>query len=697
MDAPFNPFQAWLQHPLSTQSLSFYQVVGLSDFEERTDKITAACDKAIAAVRACKPGSQARLWARFLDVLQQIKSILTSADKRASYDKKLKAKSAQAFITLATLTESAKPAAEKPAAEKPTIEKPAAKPIAEAKPTSPSVAANESVSELLPPSADLPPEADSPSAVVPMAPVMPVDPAANPYPGYGQPGAYPQAPAGYGVPGYPAPYPQPGYPQAGYPQQQMPYGQPGYPQAYGQPAYGQPAYGQPGGYPQAPYGQPAYPQGAYPQPGAPWQQQPAQSGPYPGYQGVPGGEYAAMGAPVASAEPAVAPISTVKSSIARRKGSNRSKGITLLVCSTLLLLTAGGGIYWVLNQGTPKETVQKGGDSNTNPSGTGNDNKNSQPNSTPTGIDNEKTTATNNKKNNTATSDTEKSTGSSDEAMTPEKSAIEVEEPGEEMTSEMPAEETTSEEETPAEEMTTEEGMPEEKMPSDGMPTEEMTSEEDPDGEEAMAKPSTDSTEEPAEEMVSGEPLTEEELAELSKLLNQAKSAMAKFEFAKLDEIVPAAEKLARTPETKGFVDRLSNLATNAAECRAAIVEAIRALKGGDEVELKNTAKTRFSVVEVAENKFTIFMSGQRRSFTYDNLPLGLAMGLADRRLSTSDPSNLARKGAYLGLMYWADSSVPKPLQEAKKMFSEAKLGGVSTDDLEAVLDDDYDALKATK
>ena len=39
----------------------------------------------------------------------------------------------------------------------------------------------------------------------------------------------------------------------------------------------------------------------------------------------------------------VTPISTVKSSIARRKGSNKSKGIALLVCSTLLLIRTADG------------------------------------------------------------------------------------------------------------------------------------------------------------------------------------------------------------------------------------------------------------------------------------------------------------------------------------------------------------------
>lgn len=691
MDAPFNPFQVWLQHPLSTQSLSFYQLVGLNDFEGQTDKIAAACDKSIAKVRACKPGSQARLWARFLDILQQVKAILTNPEKRASYDKRLKAGAPQAFITLAALTEAAKSGdKEKASNGKGGAEKPAANPAAE---SATAVAApSESVSDLLPPSADLPPEADAPTAETPAAPVMPVDPAAQPYPAYGQPGAYPQPPAGYGAPGYPgaysqAGYPQPGYPQAGYPQAgypqaQMPYGQPAYGQPpYGQPAYGQSPYGQPG-YPQAAYGQPAYPQ-----PGAPWQQAPA--GAHPGYPGAPGQEYAmgspamatpvmgvpAMATPAMPAEPAIA-IAEEKSSLTERKGKSRSKGIAVAICATLLLLTAGGGVFYVLNQGKPTETVQNGDDNKTSTTDDGN--KNNQWKTDPVGPSGD------NAKNQVADSG-KSSTDTATETTKPEESTTEEEMPSEETTSEMPAEEMTTEEETPAEEATSEEEMPAEEMTTEKEPTEAM-------------KPATgDATEEPAEEMISGEPLTEEELAELSKLLNQAKTAMTKFDFPKLDEIFPAAEKLAHTAETKGLVDRLSTLAMNAAECRAAIVESIRALKGGDEVELKNSAKTRFSVVEVAENKFTIFMSGQRRSFTYDNLPMGLAVGLADRRLSTTDPSNLGRKGAYLVLVYWADRTSPKPLQAAKEMFNEAKLGGVDTDDLLAVLDDDYDSLKGKK
>lgn len=389
----------------------------------------------------------------------------------------------------------------------------------------------------------------------------------------------------------------------------------------------------------------------------------------------------AMAAPAIPAEPSIA-IAEEKSSLTERKGKSRSKGIAVAICATLLLLTAGGGVFYVLNQGKPTETVQNGGDDN-KASTTDDGNKNDQWKADPVGPsgDNAKNQAADSGKSST---DTATETMKPEES-TAEESTTEEEMPSEETTSEMPAEEMTTEEETPAEETTPEEEMPAEEMTTEGEPTEAM-------------KPATgDATEEPAEEMISGEPLTEEEMAELSKLLNQAKAAMTKFDFPKLDEIFPAAEKLAHTAETKGLVDRLSNLAMNAAECRAAIVESIRALKGGDEVELKNSAKTRFSVVEIAENKFTIFMSGQRRSFTYDNLPMGLAVGLADRRLATTDPSNLGRKGAYLVLVYWADRSSPKPLQVAKEMFNEAKLGGVDTDDLLAVLDDDYDSLKPKK
>ncbi|MDT4893029.1 MAG: hypothetical protein QOE97_2064 [Pseudonocardiales bacterium] len=121
-------------------------------------------------------------------------------------------------------------------------------------------------------------------------------------PGYGQP-PYGQPPNGqqpqYGQP----PYGQPGYGQP-------PYGQPGYGQPpYGQPPqYGQPPYGQPPQYGQPPYGQPGYGQPQYGQyPGGYGQpQQGYQGGPMPpqsvaygvpaGWDPVPGGRNASMGA-----------------------------------------------------------------------------------------------------------------------------------------------------------------------------------------------------------------------------------------------------------------------------------------------------------------------------------------------------------------------------------------------------------------
>lgn len=388
---------------------------------------------------------------------------------------------------------------------------------------------------------------------------------------------------------------------------------------------------------------------------------------------------AQAGLPPMPSEPQPSVTSGAKRSMAQRKSSSKIKGIALLVCSTLLLAAVGTGVYWVLNQNKP--TVAKN-----NPP-TPPVNENTQDITPPTPPRNP-SKGRDPIIESPLAPDPEESTD--DPAMTDEPGKNASDTPGEEMpaeTSENPSGEKPTEE-MPAEEMPAETPGDPEKTKPEEMPEESET----PEDPEKMVKPTDKPEGDPSEAKPEGEPLSDDELAELSKHLQDTKSALSKFDFAKVEETLAAAEKLARTSETKGMVDRLTALATNAAECRGAIINAINALKSGDEVELKS--KTRFSVVEVGPNLFLIRLNGTNRPYKYNDLPAGLAMGMADRALSTSDPQSLAKKGAYLILIYWADPKTNTALKTAKEMLGEAKLGGVDTDAILGVLDDKYDLTK---
>ena len=75
MSDSFNPYAEWLG--IHHQVTSYYQMIGLPEFEADVDKIRLASERAITRVRSYRPGQYATQWAQLLDLLKRIKSELT--------------------------------------------------------------------------------------------------------------------------------------------------------------------------------------------------------------------------------------------------------------------------------------------------------------------------------------------------------------------------------------------------------------------------------------------------------------------------------------------------------------------------------------------------------------------------------------------------------------------------------------------
>ncbi len=86
----FNPYREWLGLETDASPLSHYQLLDLPLFEDDVTKIHAAADRALARVRAHRPGAQAQKWARLLDDLAQAKACLGDLARKSVYDQSLR-------------------------------------------------------------------------------------------------------------------------------------------------------------------------------------------------------------------------------------------------------------------------------------------------------------------------------------------------------------------------------------------------------------------------------------------------------------------------------------------------------------------------------------------------------------------------------------------------------------------------------
>ena len=91
MDNSFNPYHEWLGLDAKLSAPDFYQLLGLENSADDAEAISAAADRAMSRVRGFKPGKNAPLWARLLDELETAKNCLVDPAAKSRYDADLAA------------------------------------------------------------------------------------------------------------------------------------------------------------------------------------------------------------------------------------------------------------------------------------------------------------------------------------------------------------------------------------------------------------------------------------------------------------------------------------------------------------------------------------------------------------------------------------------------------------------------------
>jgi hypothetical protein len=151
MAAIFDAYHKWLGIPPAKQPPDHYRLLGLSQFEQDTDVIESAADKAMSHVRTFQNGAHAKQSQKLLNELAAARLCLLDDDKRAAYDatirkaikrqepgvrtKPLPPPGSASTTSAATLPEFELPLAPKPKVVKPLAPRPQYKPKPRPKPT----------------------------------------------------------------------------------------------------------------------------------------------------------------------------------------------------------------------------------------------------------------------------------------------------------------------------------------------------------------------------------------------------------------------------------------------------------------------------------------------------------------------------------------------------------------------------------
>jgi uncharacterized membrane protein len=178
---------------------------------------------------------------------------------------------------------------------------------------------------------------------------------------------------------------------------------------------------------------------------------------------------------------------------------------------------------------------------------------------------------------------------------------------------------------------------------------------------------------------------TRAEVEKLIKALEAARMALAEYQFTTADEHLAQAERLAKTEQQQQAVGRVRRLADLLAAFRQALLAQLQSMQGGE--TFKVGTSTQVTLVEASESRVVVRMAGMNRSFPISELPVGLALAIADLRFRQGDPAGLQAKAAFLIAQ---KRPTDDTRQKARSLLEEVQSAGADVSDLMRLLDENY-------
>jgi hypothetical protein len=179
--------------------------------------------------------------------------------------------------------------------------------------------------------------------------------------------------------------------------------------------------------------------------------------------------------------------------------------------------------------------------------------------------------------------------------------------------------------------------------------------------------------------------ITRAEVQALIKALEAAKTAIGEQNFKAADAQLAKAESLARLPKHKGAVARLKEADGYVKQFHQALAAAVQGMQAGESFKVGNSTQVAF--VEGGPDKVVVRIAGMNRTYHFNDMPPGLAMKFAERKLADSDPASRVIKGAYLLTHRRGDSDSQ---EKAKSLLAEAQAQGADVQHLLLLVTDNY-------
>jgi hypothetical protein len=179
------------------------------------------------------------------------------------------------------------------------------------------------------------------------------------------------------------------------------------------------------------------------------------------------------------------------------------------------------------------------------------------------------------------------------------------------------------------------------------------------------SKPVTDAPKPPP-----SDPAVSEKILQL---LSAARTKLGERNQEAAKKLVAEAGELAASDEQHDMVDRVESLEKYVAEFWSAVHDSVKGLKAADEIDL---GSTKVIVVEAGAEALMIHVGGQNRRYRVNQLPSGLAVGLALRWLDPKKPENKV----FVGAFYLVDPKTGP--EQAKQAWDEAAAAGVDVKNL---------------
>jgi curved DNA-binding protein CbpA len=177
--------------------------------------------------------------------------------------------------------------------------------------------------------------------------------------------------------------------------------------------------------------------------------------------------------------------------------------------------------------------------------------------------------------------------------------------------------------------------------------------------------------------------LSQEEKNDWTKLLKSARQELSKREFEKAKSSLQKATELAKSPQQKKQLARLSTIAPLVEQFHQAVRAAVA---GFGAAEVFKAGSQEISYVDSNDQKLVVKIKGGRKEFSWDELPIGIANGLADLKLDQS-PKSAAVKAAFAAVHSRVTGAAK---EEARKLMQTAAAANVVPADAHEIFDDEY-------